>query len=234
MLGALFGSMSKAGFAKYGPEEQKRKATPDLKPVYLNPSDITVSYKTNSETKSSTGEPKKEESVQPGDTVSKLLKMTFYIDLLSQYEELLNKANAKKGREFAKNAINAALGSASFKEFTGKASGAVAGLMAENDLSKFSVLSESVSVLPLLQDCFIDSLVVIFQWGPMVEAGMLSELSSQFTYFSKQGAPLRAQVTLTLECYPRTEEFLAGLAEKTHKANVAKLTADGTRPRAQA
>lgn len=76
----------------------------------------------------------------------------------------------------------------------------VAILATPTDYTQISLLNPQYSCYSLLEEAASHNLPVGFLWGPMRYIGVLTSFSSQFVYFSDQGAPLRADVSLSIRC----------------------------------
>ncbi len=91
---------------------------------------------------------------------------------------------------------------------------AMALLTTPSDYTSISLLNEEYSCYAKLEDAAKKQKPVMFAWGPMKYGGVLKSFSSKFLYFSNQGSPLRAEVSLTIACSEKNKDADSALKKE--------------------
>lgn len=210
-----FGTVAKAAFA-IG-KKQNDDGTWDFEdPVYvlLNPSELRV--------KSSTSV-KKEEGVAneataasqnadgkltPKGITEQTVEMKLIFNVVEAYNAKVEGGDLNALYTAAKSMITSAIN----KSFIDDAEDTLAKLVEDTDFTEFSLLnSEMCCYTPLLMAAH-KQVPVIFYWGNIVYYGIITTFQTTFNYFSNQGAPLGAEVVLSL---------LSGVNDETEKVSTS-------------
>lgn len=173
-------------------------------PVSFNPE--TLSIQIGSEAKTGGGavtecqgvNPKKDQEpvIQVGGISYKTVSMELKFDMVDLYRRTVN---ARK-RQDSMDKISAVVSSFDSANLMQSAMNGVGVLMTPTDYSQVSLMNPDYSCYSLLEQAAACNLPVGFLWGSMQFVGVLVGFSSQFVYFSDQGAPLRADVSISIRC----------------------------------
>lgn len=168
--------------------------------VMFNPSEIALSsaFRTTQEKSIANG---KQISQTAGPTTSSV-SMHLIFDLVPAYEAAL------KEKPFSVNLASSAkllVGSLSNKSINGaidEADEDMGNLITVSDATGVSLLNAKVGKFDnsfyWLKKAAEEQLHICFAWGDILVYGRLTDFNPRLTYFSKQGAPLRAEVDISI------------------------------------
>ncbi len=91
---------------------------------------------------------------------------------------------------------------------------AMALLSTPSDYTAISLLNTEYSCYSQLEEAAKKQKPVMFVWGPMHYGGVLKSFNSKLLYFSNQGAPLRAEVNLTIACSEKNKDADSALKKE--------------------
>lgn len=166
----------------------------EFQEVMLNPSEISESSGFKIKKGKPTGkEGEKQETVQKEGGTTSSVHMTLIFDLVEAYMDYKNKAQSAPQ---AIKTVLSAIDQGGFQKgveegaklYTDPTSGA-----------KIDLYNEQLTCYRRLQKAAEDQRRVFFLWGCLEYHGFVTSFNSKMTYFSNQGAPLRAEVSLSME-----------------------------------
>lgn len=202
LLGGRFGSVDKAAFMVG--KKQKDDGTWDFEGPYevlLNPSSLKVVASTQvkkdegvaneatPETASNDGK------ITPKGVAEQQVDMTLTFNIVEAY-------NAKtKGVEFkalvtaATSVVSSLIGGGSVGD---SAEEALTDLVNKTDFTNLSLFNKELCCYEYLRQAAHKQVPVVFYWGNLMYSGIIVKFQTVFNYFSNQGAPLGAEVALSL------------------------------------
>lgn len=201
MLGGRLGTVDKAAFL-IG-KKQKKDGTWDYeKPVevLMNPEKLKVTATTqvkkeegvaNDSTPSSSNTDGK---ITPKGITEETVEMTLIFNVVEAY-------NAKtEGAQFKALATAAVslIGSAISGDFADSFEDTLSDLVNKTDFTGLSILNPKICCYTPLLMAAHKQVPVIFYWGNMMYGGLITRFQTTFNYFSSQGAPLGAEVSLAM------------------------------------
>lgn len=201
LLGGRFGTVDKAAFC-IG-KKQKNDGTWDFEEpveVLINPDKLRVMCTTqvkkeegvaNDSTSSSQNVDGK---ITPKGITEESVEMTLIFNVVEAY-------NAKtEGAEFKAlaKAAKSLLGSAFNGNLADTAEDTLTDLVNETDFTSLSILNPKICCYTPLLVAAHRQVPVAFYWGNMMYAGLITKFQTTFNYFSSQGAPLGAEVALSM------------------------------------
>lgn len=131
--------------------------------------------------------------VQTGGISIQTVSMQLKLDMVTVYHDFVSK-NSKQDK------ISALVSAFDPTSLLGTAKKSVGVLMTPTDYTQISLFNPTYSCYSLLEQAATHNTAVLFVWGSFKYAGQLAGLNTRFTYFSEQGAPLRADISITLQC----------------------------------
>ena len=202
LLGGRFGSVDKAAFMVG--KKQKDDGTWDFEGPYevlLNPSSLKVVASTQvkkdegvaneatPETASNDGK------ITPKGVAEQQIDMVLTFNIVEAY-------NAKtKGVEFkalvtaATSVVSSLIGGGSVGD---SAEEALTDLVNKTDFTNLSLFNKELCCYEYLRQAAHKQVPVVFYWGNLMYSGIIVKFQTVFNYFSNQGAPLGAEVALSL------------------------------------
>lgn len=219
LLGGRFGTVSKAAFL-IG-KSQKKDGTWEFESpveVLINPSSITIGAKTevkkkegvaNEETKDTAASDGK---VSPKGVTEQIVSMKLTFNIVEAYEEKTN------GVAFGAlvSAATSLIGSAfSGDDMIDSAEGALTDLINKTDFTNLSLFNKDLCCYTPLLEASRKQVPVIFYWGNMMYVGTIINFQTTFNYFSNQGAPLGADVNLSMSTAVNEEDKMVNLSTQT-------------------
>lgn len=217
----MFSPVEKATFSFYNAQGQEIQNKKNMK-VMLNPADINVSvsrYKKyrnvvlkagDEQTHNEDGNElsqKVEEYIEDYSTVSMML----HFDLVHKYESFLS-GPLEAVTSMAAFGVESLLGAVGAGGLAEADTFHVEGGLFQDPFS-ISLNKEGLTCYPDLVRAAKDRTVVKFEWGDMKFQGRLSNFSSKIDYFSPWGAPLRAEVNLSIVPTKPADNNLLGVAD---------------------
>ncbi len=201
LLGGRLGTVDKAAFL-IG-KKQKDDGTWDFEDpveVLLNPSSIKIGATTpvkrdegvanesTSETASMDGK------ITPKGMTEQQVDMTLIFNIVEEY-------NAKtEGAEFKAlvTAAKSLIGSLIDGSLTDTAEDTLAELINKTDFTNLSLFNKQLCCYTPLLEASHKQVPVVFYWGNMMYSGIITRFQTTFNYFSSQGAPLGAEVAVSI------------------------------------
>lgn len=201
LLGGRFGTVDKAAFL-IG-ESQNDDGTWEFgKPaeVLINPDKLRVM---------ATTQVKKEEGVANDSTSSgqnvdgkitpkgiteESVEMTLLFNVVEAYNAKTEGAQFKALASAAKSLI----GSAFNGDLSDTVEDTLTDLVNKTDFTSLSILNPKICCYSTLLSAAHRQVPVVFYWGNMMYAGLITKFQTTFDYFSSQGAPLSAEVALSM------------------------------------
>lgn len=210
MLGGRFGTVSKAAFL-IGKSQDTDGSWDYEGPVEvtINPSTIKIAGKTEVKKEEGVANEKTEETaasdgkITPKGITEQVVSMTLTFNIVEAYEE------KTKGVEFgslvsaAKSLIGSAFGG---DDMTDSAEKVFKELINKTDFTNLSLFNKDLCCYSPLLEASRRQVPVIFYWGNMFYAGIIVNFQTTFNYFSSQGAPLGADVAISISTSPGDEE----------------------------
>lgn len=201
-VGGRFGTLSKAAFA-IG-TKQKPDGTWDFDQtaeVLINPSElrITASTQTRKEEGAANEATSKSQNadgkITPKGITEQMVDMKLIFNVVEAYEEKIKGGNARALLSAATSMVSGLVGDAGLLDST---EGALNDLINKTDFTGFSLLNPDLCCYTPLLMAAHKQAPVIFYWGNLIYAGLITKFQTTFNYFSNQGAPLGAEVLLSL------------------------------------
>lgn len=201
LLGGRFGTVDKAAFL-IG-KKQKDDGTWDFEEpveVLINPNKLRVM---------STTQVKKEEGVANDSTSSsqnvdgkitpkgiteESVEMTLLFNVVEAYNA---KAEGAQFKALA-SAAKSLLGSAFNGNLADTAEDTLSELINKTDFTSLSILNPEICCYTPLLVAAHKQVPVVFYWGNLTYPGLITKFQTTFNYFSSQGAPLGAEVSLSM------------------------------------
>lgn len=219
LLGGRFGTVDKAAFL-IG-KKQKDDGSweyEDPVEVLINPSALRIGATTQvkrdegvandatPETASSDGK------ITPKGITEQQVDMTLIFNIVEAY-------NAKtKGVEFkalvtaATSVVSSLTGGGGFSD---AAENALTDLINKTDFTNLSLFNKDLCCYSPLLEASHKQVPVVFYWGNMIYAGIITRFQTTFNYFSNQGAPLGAEVQLSMVSGVNDEQEKLSLSTQT-------------------
>lgn len=219
----MFSQHIKAKFAIFN---NKNEMVGKPHPVLINPADLTVKTSNRTQQVSSTGESDnddKTDAVLLEGATKKTLNMMIYFDIVNKYELMLKKNNNDAIKTKTTQLLKVFDSEGSFLEQAGST---ISIITTEANLTSCNVMSRTLCCLSILEEAAIEKNTIMFTWGSMRFAGIITDFTIKYTYFSNQGAPLRAELNLTIDCYPAMPTDIYTPVKREE----AKLNAKSMRP----
>ena len=202
LLGGRFGSVDKAAFMVG--KKQKDDGTWDFEGPYevlLNPSSLKVVASTQvkkDEGRANENTPEtasNDGKITPKGVAEQQVDMTLTFNIVEAY-------NAKtKGVEFkalvtaATSVVSSLIGGGSVGD---SAEEALTDLVNKTDFTNLSLFNKELCCYEYLRQAAHKQVPVVFYWGNLMYSGIIVKFQTVFNYFSNQGAPLGAEVALSL------------------------------------
>lgn len=202
-LGGRFGTVGKAMF-KIGKKQKDDGEWEYSDPVMvlINPSEIRVSSSTHTKKEEGVAneatepEQRADGKITPKGITEQSVEMKLIFNVVEAYELLTAGSTATALVQAAASAVSSLIGG-TFGEDKGDI---LDQLMKNTDLTGFSIMNpEMCCYYPLLKAAHKQK-PVLFSWGNLAFGGLITKFQTSFNYFSPQGAPLGAEVTLSMTC----------------------------------
>lgn len=206
LLGGRFGTLEKAMFI-LGDKKDDKGEWSFQQPQYvlINPSSIEIGAVTKTKKEEGVADEKTEETtagdgrISPTGVTEEKVSMTLVFNIVEQYNAMV------KDKEWGSllTAATSLLGTLLSKEKEGiskeeEAEAALARLIKETDHNSVSLYNEEICCyFPLVKAAHAQA-PAVFLWGNIQFAGVITNLHTTFNYFSSSGAPLGAEVDLTM------------------------------------
>ena len=215
LLGGRFGTVDKAAFL-IG-KKQKDDGTWEFEnpaEVLINPSSLRIGATTqvkrdegvaNDATPDTAAADGK---ITPKGITEQQVDMTLIFNIVEAY-------NAKtKGVEFKAlvTAAKSVVSSLVSGNLSDTAEDTLTDLVNKTDFTNLSLFNKDLCCYSLLLKASHTQVPVVFYWGNMVYSGIITKFQTNFKYFSNQGAPLGAELALSL---------LAGVKDEQEKLSVS-------------
>ena len=202
LLGGRFGTVDKAAFLVG--KKQKDDGTWEYEnpaQVLINPSSLRIGATTQVKRDEGVANDATPETaaadgkITPKGITEQQVDMTLIFNIVEAY-------NAKtKGVEFkalvtaAKTVVSSLVSSSDLGD---TAEGALEDLVKKTDFTNLSLFNKELCCYSLLLEASHKQVPVVFYWGNMIYSGIITKFQTEFNYFSNQGAPLGAEVSLSL------------------------------------
>lgn len=202
LLGGRFGTVDKAAFA-IGTKQQKNgewKYDEHVE-VLINPSELRVVSSTQTKkeegvaNESTSSGQNADGKITPKGITEQTVEMKLIFNVVEAYEAMVKGGDASALLASAGTMLSGLVGGASFLDST---ESALKELIMNTDYTGFSLLNPRMCCYTPLLMAAHKQVPVIFYWGNMIYSGMITKFQTTFNYFSNQGAPLGAEVGLSL------------------------------------
>ena len=209
--GGRFGSVSKAAFL-IGKSQKKDGSWEFIKPpaeVTINPSSLKIGTKIETKKEEGVATEETEETaasdgkVTPKGIPEQILSMKLTFNIVEAYEQ------KTKGVEFGSlvSAAKSLIGKAfNGEDMLGSTENVLTELVNKTDFTNLSVLNKDLCCYSPLLEASRKQVPVVFYWGNMVYAGVIVSFQTTFNYFSSQGAPLGADVSMSMSIVDNDKE----------------------------
>lgn len=222
MLGGRFGTISKAAFAVGIKQKDNGEwEFEDPVEVLLNPSTLKVSMSTqikkdegvaNEETPSTSAADGK---ITPKGITEQQVEMTLIFNVVEEYNAKTQGAEFKALVTAAKSVVSTLISGANLGD---TAEDTLTDLINKTDFTNLSLLNKDLCCYTPLLEAARKQLPVLFFWGNMFYAGLITKFQTTFNYFSNQGAPLGAEVALSM---------ISAVSEKQLSKSVSSMMLEG-------
>ena len=201
LLGGRLGTVDKAAFAigkKQGEDGKWEFEGPF--DVLINPSDLRVGAATQVKRDEGVANEATPETaaadgkITPKGISEQQVDMTLIFNIVEAY-------NAKtKGVEFKAlvTAATSVVSSLISGTFSDTAEDTLADLISKTDFTNLSLFNGDLCCYSRLLLAAQKQVPVIFYWGNMIYSGIITKFQTNFNYFSNQGAPLGAEVNISM------------------------------------
>lgn len=202
MLGGRFGTLSKAAFAigtsqnDDGTWEFKQTAE-----VFINPSELRVMASTQTKkeegvaNEATSNSQNADGKITPKGITEQTVEMKLIFNVVEAYEAKVKGGNAKALLTAATSMMSSLAGGANLLDAT---ESTLNDLIMNTDFTGFSLLNPKMCCYTPLLLAAHKQVPVVFYWGNMIYAGLITRFQTTFNYFSNQGAPLGAEVALSM------------------------------------
>ena len=202
LLGGRFGSVDKAAFMVG--KKQKDDGTWDFEGPYevlLNPSSLKVVASTQvkkdegvaneatPETASNDGK------ITPKGVAEQQVDMTLTFNTVAAYTAKTKGVEFKALVTAATSVVSSLIGGGSVGD---SAEEALTDLVNKTDFTNLSLFNKELCCYEYLRQAAHKQVPVVFYWGNLMYSGIIVKFQTVFNYFSNQGAPLGAEVALSL------------------------------------
>lgn len=215
LLGGRLGTVEKAAFL-IG-KKQKSDGSWDYEnpvEVLLNPEKLKVSAITQVKKEegvandSTAKEKNADGKVAPKGITEQSVDMALIFNVVEAY-------NAKtEGAEFKAlvSAAKSLIGSAFNGNLADTAEDTLSDLVKKTDFASLSILNPDICCYTPLLVAAHKQVPVVFYWGNLMYSGIITKFQTTFNYFSSQGAPLGAEVALSM---------VSGVDDESEKLNMS-------------
>lgn len=202
LLGGRFGTVDKAAFL-IGTEQKPDGSWKYGKSVdvLINPGELRIMASTQAKKEEGAANEATDKNqnadgkITPKGVTEQTVEMKLIFNVVEAYEAKVKGGTAKALLSAATTLVGGLLGDAGGLDST---ENALNDLIMKTDFTGFSLLNPDMCCYtPLLQAAH-EQKPVIFYWGNMVYSGLITRFQTTFNYFSNQGAPLGAEVALSL------------------------------------
>lgn len=201
LLGGRFGTVDKAAFL-IGKKQKDDGSWEYEKPVEVlfNPSSLRIGATTNVKRDEGVANDATPETaaadgkITPKGITEQQVDMNLIFNIVEAY-------NAKtKGVEFKAlvTAAKSVVSSLVSGTFSDTAEDTLTDLVNKTDFTNLSLFNKDLCCYSPLLEASHKQVPVVFYWGNMTYAGIITKFQTEFNYFSNQGAPLGATVALSM------------------------------------
>ena len=228
-LGGRFGAVDKAMFII----ATKQKSNGEWEqegpyPVLFNPSSLKVSASTQVKREEGVANETTPETaaadgkILPRGIGEQQVDITLIFNIVEEYNAKTDGVEFKALASAASSIVTSLIGSG---DKIGQAENALSDLVKKTDFTNLSLFNKDLCCYTPLMQAAHKQVPVAFVWGNMTYQGIITKFQTVFNYFSNQGAPLGAEVSLSMvaktnekpmEQSASTQELL-GLVEKAGK-----------------
>jgi len=215
LLGGRFGTVDKAAFL-IG-KKQKGDGTWEYeKPVevLINPDKLKVVATTQVKKEegvandSTSAAVNTDGKIAPKGITEQLVEMALIFNVVEAYNAKTEGAEFKALAAAAKTLI----GSAFSGNLAESAEDTLSELIGKTDFTELSILNPKICCYAPLLAASHRQVPVVFYWGNMIYTGIITKFQTIFHYFSSQGAPLGAEVALSM---------ISGVDDEVRKLSVS-------------
>ena len=228
-LGGRFGAVDKATFTIATKQKSDGKwESEGPYPVLFNPSSLKVSATTQVKREEGVANEKTPETaaadgkILPRGIGEQQVDITLIFNIVEEYNAKTDGVEFKALASAASSIVTSLIGSG---DKIGQAENALSDLVKKTDFTNLSLFNKGLCCYTPLMQAAHKQVPVAFVWGNMTYQGIITKFQTVFNYFSNQGAPLGAEVSLSMvaktnekpmEQSASTQELL-GLVEKAGK-----------------
>ncbi len=201
LLGGRFGTVDKAAFL-IG-KKQKDDGEWEFEgpaEVLINPSSLRINASTQVKRDEGVANEATPETaaadgkITPKGIVEQQVDMTLVFNIVEAYNAKTNGAEFKALVTAATSMVSSLVGGS----LSDTAESTLTDLINKTDFTNLSLFNKDLCCYsPLLQAAH-KQVPVVFLWGNMVYSGLITKFQTNFNYFSNQGAPLGAEVVLSM------------------------------------
>ena len=122
------------------------------------------------------------------------LDMTLIFNIVEEYNAISGGMQTKALVQSAYTVVSSLIGGGGL----GSVGSTLEDLMANTDFTALSILNPKLCCFAPLRDAAAKQAPVMFAWGNIVYTGTITKFQANFNYFSSQGAPLGAEVAISM------------------------------------
>ena len=204
LLGGRFGTVDKAAFVIA--KKQNEDGTWDFEKVtpvevLINPSELRVTATTQTKkeegvaNEATASDQNADGKITPKGITEQTVEMKLIFNVVEAYEAKVKGADASALLASASTMLGSLAGGGGLLDST---ENALKTLITNTDYTGFSLLNPKMCCYTPLLMAAHRQVPVIFYWGNMTYSGLITKFQTTFNYFSNQGAPLGAEVGLSL------------------------------------
>ncbi len=209
LLGGRFGTVDKAAFL-IGKKQKDDGTWEYEKPmeVLINPATLRIGATTQVKKDEGVANEKTpataaaDGKITPKGVTEQQVDMTLIFSLVDEYNAKTQGAEFKALVTAATSVVSSLIDGESFGD---AAEDALTELIKNTDFTSLSLFNKKLCCYSPLLDASHKQVPVVFYWGNMVYSGIITKFQTTFNYFSSQGAPLGAEVALTMLTTARDE-----------------------------
>ena len=201
-LGGRFGAVDKATFTIATKQKSDGKwESEGPYPVLFNPSSLKVSATTQVKREEGVANEKTPETaaadgkILPRGIGEQQVDITLIFNIVEEYNAKTDGVEFKALATAATSIVTSLIGSG---DKIGQAESALSDLIKKTDFTSLSLFNEDLCCYTPLMTAAHKQVPVIFTWGNMAYKGIITKIQTTFNYFSSQGAPLGAEVSLSM------------------------------------
>ena len=202
LLGGRLGTVDKAAFLigkKQGSDGKWEFEKPVS--VMLNPASIKVTTTTPVKRDEGVANEKTSDSantdgkITPKGITEQQIEMVLIFNIVEEYNAKTEGAEFKALATAAKGVIGSLINGGSFGD---TAEDALSDLIKKTDFTGLSLFNKDLCCYEPLMTAAHKQRPVVFFWGNITLTGIITKFQTTFNYFSSQGAPLGAEVSLAM------------------------------------